>query len=652
MVIRVSLTACLVAATVAMPFARPQQSPVFRSGVDLVTVDATVIDGDGRPIEGLGPADFSIKVDGQSRPIVSVQFVSRVTSAEADRPVDTVPAARASSNESVSDARLVLVAVDQSNIRRLEGRLALRAAERFLDSLNPSDRAAVVAVNYAGDIEFTKDRAAAKRKLATMTGEAVPALIQPEYNLGLAEALLIADGNKARLEVAVRRECGTSLGRINATNSPERAADTMPARDPCPTQLEQEARMTAQQVRTEASLSLNALMDLIARLKTIDGPKTVALLSEGLIAEPQLVDLTLLGAAAQEARVTIYVLQLEQPLMDITTEQMSPTLLEDIQLRESGLARLAGSSRGALFRLAGSDQAPFERILRELSGYYLLAFEATDTDRNGKPHRIDVSLNRGGATLRAREAFRYESVSWARRLTEGRLVDLLRSSAVASEMPLRAASYSFFEPASGKVRVEISAETEPSDEITSAVLFGFVLVDSRGVIAASQVQETLTRRFTATAQVDPGVYTLKVAALDRFGRTGSVPRAVLAGISDSPIPTSELMVARVPVTPDSALDPIVDRTNEPRILAHVELYPEAGQSMRDVDVTFVVRPAMRSASVLTRTAAISTRSERHAVARAMLPIQDLEPGRYILRADVTNAGTTVGYVERAFTVDR
>ncbi len=652
MAFRFTLTACLVAGTVALSAARIQQSPVFRSGVDLVTVDATVVDGDGLPIQGLGPDDFTLKVDGQPRRIASVQFVSRMTTAATEAAVDTVPASRASSNESVTDSRLVLVAVDQSNIRRLEGRLALKAAEQFLDSLGPSDRAAVVAVNYAGDIEFTRDRAASKRKLATLTGEAVPALIQPDYNLGLAESILIADGNKARLEVAVRRECGASLGRINADSSPERAADTLPSRDPCPTQLEQEARMTAQQVRTEASLSLNALMDLIARLKTIDGPKTVALLSEGLVAEPQLVDLTLLGAAAQEARVNIYVLQLEQPLVDISTERMSPTLLEDIQLREDGLARLAGSSGGALFRLAGSDPAPFRRILRELSGYYLLAFEANDTDRNGKPHRIDVSLRRGGATLRSREAFRYESVSWARRLTEERMVELLRSSSVATELPLRAASYSFYDPASGKVRVEISAETEASEQGEAGVLFSYVLLDSKGIVAASQALETQSRRFNTSAQVDPGVYTLKVAALDRFGRAGSLPRAVLAAISDAPIPTSELMVARLPATPDSVLDPIVDRTSEPRVVAYMELYPEAGQSLRDVDVTFVVRPAMRREPVLTIVGVLSTRGERHAVVRSQLPLQDLEPGRYILRADVLNAGTPVSYVERAFTIDR
>jgi len=649
MTARVSLTALLVAVAAAFPVTGAQQSPVFRTGVDLVTVDATVVDGDGNPIPGLDRDDFELKVDGQLRPIASVQFVSRARPAGAATAGPAAPTSF-SSNEIVADGRLVLVAVDQSNIRRLEGRLALRAAERFVDSLGPSDRVAVAAINYAGDIEFNKDRAQAKRQLSAMTGEAMPGLIQPNFNLGLTEALWIADGNKSRLETAVRRECGQSLARAN---SPERATgDDSFARDPCPTQLEQEARMTAQQVRTEASLSLNAIIDMIGRLKTIDGPKTVALLSEGLVAEPRLVDLTPLSAAAQEARVTVYVLQLEVPIMDVTTQTMSPTLVEDLQIRSEGLAMLAGAAGGALFRVAGSSPAPFTRILRELSGYYLLAFEATETDRDGRPHRIGVSLKRGGATLRSRQAFRFESASWAKRITEERLVELLRAPSVASELPLRAVSYSFYDPASGKVRVEVGAETEPAEDLAASVLFGFVLLDSKGVIAASQVQETSSRRFAAAALVDPGVYTLKVAAIDRFGRPGSLPRAVLAGVSDSAIPTSELMVARVPPGPNVPLDPVVDRTGDDAVLAHLELYPEAGTSLRAVDVTITVRPAARSATVLTRLAAISTRSERHGIARAILPIQHLEPGRYVVRAEVTDDGKSVGFVERTFAVAR
>ena len=124
MTLRTSLAACFVASAVAVPLA-VQQSPVFRSGVDLVTVDATVVDGSGQPIAGLGPEDFQLKVDGEPRRIVSVQFVSRGTAVARQEDPATPAAARVSSNEAVADGRLVLVAVDQNNIRRLEGRQGL-----------------------------------------------------------------------------------------------------------------------------------------------------------------------------------------------------------------------------------------------------------------------------------------------------------------------------------------------------------------------------------------------------------------------------------------------------------------------------------------------------------------------------------------------
>ncbi|HYN06364.1 MAG TPA: VWA domain-containing protein [Vicinamibacterales bacterium] len=649
MPLRRSLTALLLTVLVAAPGGARQQAPVFRTSVDLVTVDATVVDSQGRPIGGLSSEQFSLKVDGQPRRIVAVQFISR-QAAPAESTPGTAAASRASSNQAVTDGRLVLIAVDRTNIRRLEGRSALRAAERFVDALGPSDRVAVMGVSDSGEIEFSRDRPRAKRQLATLTGEAVPALIQPTFNLGLTEALWIADGNKSRLEVAVRRECGISLAR--ATEPARSVGDENTTRNPCPSQLEQEARMTAQQVRTEASLSLSALMALIGRLKTIDGPKTVAWLSEGLIAEPRLVDLTPLGAAAQEARVSVYVLQIEAPIIDVTSQQPSPTLTEDAQLRSDGLARLAGAAGGALFRIAGSDPTPFNRILSESSGYYLLAFEATETDRDGRPHKIDVSVQQSGATLRSREAFRFESTSSARRWTETRLVELLRAPAVAAELPLRAAAYAFYEPGSGKVRLEIGAETDPDEGLAPQVLFGYVLLDRKGVVAASLAQETSSRRFTAVARVDPGVYTLKVAGIDRYGRSGSLPRSVLAGMSDAALPTSELMVARATADPNAPLDPIIDRTADDRILVYLELYPDAGRSLRDVDVTIAVRSIQRREIVLTMPAAISTRSDRHGVVRVVVPTQRLEPGRYVLRADVTDGGKSVAFAERLVTIER
>src|SRR5688572_9716058 len=50
-------------------------APTFRAGVDLVTVDVTVLDRNGRPIEDLKPEDFTVKIDGTSRRVVAAELV-------------------------------------------------------------------------------------------------------------------------------------------------------------------------------------------------------------------------------------------------------------------------------------------------------------------------------------------------------------------------------------------------------------------------------------------------------------------------------------------------------------------------------------------------------------------------------------------------
>jgi hypothetical protein len=51
--------------------ATQQSSPVFRGGIDLVTVDIRVLDKNGRPAAGLGADDFQSRLMGnvhQSQP--------------------------------------------------------------------------------------------------------------------------------------------------------------------------------------------------------------------------------------------------------------------------------------------------------------------------------------------------------------------------------------------------------------------------------------------------------------------------------------------------------------------------------------------------------------------------------------------------------
>jgi VWFA-related protein len=611
-----------------------QDQPVFRSGVDLVTVDVSVVGPDGRPVEGLTAERFQVVVDGIPRRVLSAVYVPHKSAAPR---AAAGPSPHFTSNEEIEPGRLLLIAVDQQHIRRVEGLAALRAAAEFVDQLDPSDRVAAAPLDHIGPIQFTNHHAGVKNYLQTLVGTA--SSLRGQFNLGLTEALAIGDGQRTWLDRAVLRECGQPLSRFEST---ARAAEAEGFRDPCPVQVEQESRALAQEVRANSRTSLNQLTGLIARLAEIDGPKTLVLVSEGLVAEPQLIDLTSLGAAAQAARVTIYVLQLEQPIFDASESIVSPTLSQDLQVKGDGLARLAGAARGAHFRLVGADSHPFQRILRELSGYYLLAFEATPADRDGRTRRIDISVAGRGAIVRARPAFRTPADPAK---NEEQIIRLLRNPRVATELPVRATTHVFREPGDHRLRVVISGEAEggSSDEVT----FGYVLVDEAGVIAASGRDPAPDGRFSQAVAVPDGRYLLKVAAVDSTGRVGSVERRFAARLSGtSAVGISDLALTET--APGQPLRPVVARTVGDRLGAVLELYGSPGWKVDGLSVRVEVQPADGHAPAISVPATFSAIGAASWRVRAEVNLRDLAPGSYIVRATIAAADGGVQKVERGF----
>jgi VWFA-related protein len=623
---------------------RAQQPTVFRSGVDLMTFDATVVGPDGVPNPDLGPDDFVLKIDGRARSVVSAQFVTQQTS--------STDAARAplsahfSSNEFGDPGRFVVLAIDEPHIRRLEGRAALQAAAEFIAGLDSLDRVAVIGLGRGGPVEFTRDRSAARHRLMALTGQGDPVFLQ--FNIGMLEAVEIADGARSRFAEVVQRECGRALTEYL---NPARAADeTAGGRDACPEQVEQEAVSIAQHARTQARISVSALEGLIASLKDLDRPTTLVLVSEGLVADPRLVDFAELSAAAQVARVSIYALHMEAPLFEAASDRVSPTFLRDVQMRGDGLARLAGSARGAVFRLVGSDPAPFRRIANELSGHYLIAFEPLPSERDGRVHRIELSIARGRNTVRARQAFRIPEAVPSARAREQDLVLLLRSTRPATELPVRVATYTYVEPVTSQLRVVVSTEADAATSPTGVVL-GYVLIDGRGVIVASGAHRAESGRHAFTTKLAAGNYTLRVAGIDPLGRRGMVERAFIAGVrQQNSVRVSDLILAPVPPTPEVPLHPVVDRIEDARMVAYLELAAVSGRPLTDVDVRFEIArddgtpTAVASAAEMTQSGGLWAR------ARGELALATLARGRYIVTAHVMNGDQEIARASRPFRI--
>ena len=617
------------------------QQPIFRSGVDLVTVDAAVHDDEGRPVGTLRVEDFRLEVDGRERPITSAQFVGL----DMERgPLLAASATHFTSNEGADAGRVIVVAVDEPHIRRLEGKHALVAATRFIESLPESDRVGVVGLTNADTLTLSRDRAALRRTLEQLTGIGDP--MTQQLNLGVSEALEIAEGSRSRLADAVLRECGRAL--TEYVNVARAADDAGGGRDACPEQVEQESRAIAQHAHMQAGVSVGALRALIARLKGLPGPKTVVLVSEGMVVDPRRVDLSQLAAEAQAARVTIYGLQLEIPTFEAGQDRVSPTAQRDLNVRHDGVARVAGAARGAVFRQVGTDPKPFERITREITGYYLLAFEARAGDRDGRPHRIRVSLARGRrGQLRARTGFTLPPATPAARGAE--LTALLRSLTLVTELPLRVATYAYAEPSARAVRVVISAEAGGTST-PSGTWLGFVLVNSEGVIAATATHQASAGRYAFSAVVPPGTYMLRAAAIDPLGRQGSVERAfrVQPGAANE-LHVGDLMLAPPPASPKDLLEPFIDRVSGASVIAYLETH-SSGSAPRPDGVRVHITRSGSEAAIATGRSSVAVREGGWAMARTLVPIANLAPGPYVARAEILSGSTVVARTARPFTL--
>ncbi len=136
--------------------------------VSLVPVTVRVVDGRGRPVLGLGPEDFRVRVRRREVPVVSVDWFSSgepvPEESEAEPPEEENTPAPAA-----APGKLVVFFV-QADLTpsRITGQMRLRPHTReLLATLHPSDRMAVVAFDSQLRLrqDFTLDRGTIHRSI-------------------------------------------------------------------------------------------------------------------------------------------------------------------------------------------------------------------------------------------------------------------------------------------------------------------------------------------------------------------------------------------------------------------------------------------------------------------------------------------------------
>jgi VWFA-related protein len=174
-------TAAASAAVILLAAAAAAQEPADRRGavheealVERVIVDAHVTASDGTPIPNLGPGDFVVKVDGKPIELESVDWLPRGTPEVDPRALsEMTPSTDDVSTPEAAPGRLIVLFFQTDyEISRLHGLLRMGIqARRFLGTLDPTDRVAVV--SYDSHLKLRQDFTADRAKLESAIHAAI-----------------------------------------------------------------------------------------------------------------------------------------------------------------------------------------------------------------------------------------------------------------------------------------------------------------------------------------------------------------------------------------------------------------------------------------------------------------------------------------------
>jgi VWFA-related protein len=139
----------------------PQRPPTFRTGTNLVRVDVSVMDRDGKPVRTLTPDDFELRENGELQSITSFKLVDATGQPTDDLSLPIRSPQHAATEAARDDVRVFVIFWDEYHIDQFGS--AVRAREQLsnfvLQAFGPTDLVALMdPLTPVSALRFTRDR--------------------------------------------------------------------------------------------------------------------------------------------------------------------------------------------------------------------------------------------------------------------------------------------------------------------------------------------------------------------------------------------------------------------------------------------------------------------------------------------------------------
>ena len=379
--------------------------PVFRAGVNFVRVDVIATDRQGNPITDLTQDDFEIVEDDTKQAIETFRLIKIDTTAPVESPGRLQTRADEEAAAQNEDARIFVFFLDEYHVRLGNSMAARKHLVEFVQTqLGPKD------------------------------------LVSVMYPLSPLDSVVLTRDHR-QLVNAIERFQGRKYDYTPRNALEDRYANY-------PTEV-------VERVRRQVSLS--AIQGLSVKLGALrEGRKAIVLVSEGYVAllPPQLrgavatmpglgnpnrnnpmagennlnedrarfaaeldvqTELQRVFDAANRSNTTIYAVDprgLSTGEFDIEDNVMGRASQDGLRQSQNTLRVLAEETDGRAIVNRNDLAKGMQQIVRDLSAYYLLGYNSTQSRSDGKFHAIKVRVRRPGVQVRARRGY------WALSATE------------------------------------------------------------------------------------------------------------------------------------------------------------------------------------------------------------------------------------------
>lgn len=636
---------------VTLPATAADQQPTFRSGTQLVRVELRVSDSSGRPVTDLRREEVLVTDEGESRPIVVFEKVH--ASVEPAIPTKGPAEPEVSSNKGINRGNLYVLVFDQEHIERGTAQVARRHAEGFLKRhVRPGDQVAIYSLPGPGArLDFAADTTRALAELKKVHGGFEPVARGPLGPLRIFEAYEILRGN----ELVLRR---VLMGESTAAADPDSLYRGAESGQLTPELVKANAEVIVRAADSRAQSFLGMLRDLLEALGAIEHPKSLIVFSQGFFSDNLTTKLGQVFAAAARSRSVLYTMDLNRYgdqlrlLSPVGGEQFT-----EIGDRIAALASLSSETGGMFVKDAASwlDKA-LERIALQTANYYVIGFEPSAAAANEpeKYRRIQVRVQRKGVRLAARSGYTLTRDLDVRSRIEGAFV----SPFLEAGIPVEVTTYLFAGARPGQERVILVVGVQPRNRGALHVAYATRQLRSGGVVASGSERIDSKPPGTTTPAGGPiyrvqfelpqGEYLLRVVILEHGGEIGSADRhfrvsplrkATLSASDLIPMPAaSREILARPRVSVEEGLAGIM------------ELYaPSADQLDTTVEAKLLGTHDGSVAAVgevnllpVAQTPRGFTRG-----IRVTVPLEEIPPGDYVLRAEIRAPGGTALQRSRA-----